>query len=91
MRERRKPPAVMSLNITSMMDMFTIILVFLLKTFGSSSVNIQVSGDLNLPKSSSQKAPEDDVLPATQKGGSDQDDQGRCNVSLESPFLGSVR
>jgi len=47
----------MSLSITSMMDMFTIILVFLLNSFGSSSVNIQTSEHLSLAKSSSSKPP----------------------------------
>ncbi len=54
---KRKLPQEMSLNITSMMDLFTIILVFLLKSFGSSSVNIQVSEHLKLAKSSSSKPP----------------------------------
>lgn len=57
MIQRRKISREMSLSITSMMDMFTIILVFLLKSFGSSSVNIQVSEHLDLAKSNSQKPP----------------------------------
>ena len=47
----------MTLNITSMMDMFTIILVFLLKSFSTSAANIQVSNNLSLPKSNSEKPP----------------------------------
>lgn len=45
------------LNITSMMDMFTIILVFLLKSFGESSVELKVNPNINLPSSISSKAP----------------------------------
>lgn len=47
-----------SLNLTSMMDMFTIILVFLLKTFSTEGQLIQPSDHLQLPKSTVQKAPE---------------------------------
>lgn len=39
------------LNLTSMMDMFTIILVFLLKTFSTEGQLIQPSEYLTLPKS----------------------------------------
>jgi len=43
------------LNLTSMMDMFTIILVFLLKVYSSNGQMIQPSQDLTLPNSSVQK------------------------------------
>lgn len=46
------------LNINSMMDMMTIILVFLLKSYSTSDVSIAPSDDLQLPTSSAQKAPE---------------------------------
>ncbi|MFQ5636614.1 MAG: ExbD/TolR family protein [bacterium] len=39
------------LNLTSMMDMFTIILVFLLKTYAAQGQLIQPSESLTLPKS----------------------------------------
>jgi biopolymer transport protein ExbD len=42
------------LNLTSMMDMFTIILVFLLKTYTSEGQLIQPSDTLELPKSTIQ-------------------------------------
>ena len=45
------------LNITSMMDMMTIILVFLLKSFSSSEVNVTPSDNLRLPNSSSKEDP----------------------------------
>ena len=47
-----------SLNINSMMDMMTIILVFLLKSYSTSDISVAPSDDLQLPTSSSQKAPE---------------------------------
>ncbi|MBK9293024.1 MAG: biopolymer transporter ExbD [Oligoflexia bacterium] len=45
------------LNITSMIDMLTIILVFLLKSYASSSVDITPSKALSLPTSTAQEAP----------------------------------
>jgi biopolymer transport protein ExbD len=45
------------LNITAMMDMMTIILVFLLKSLSSSANNVPQSDDLRLPRSSAQDDP----------------------------------
>ena len=46
------------LNLTSMMDMFTIILVFLLKTYSTEGQLIHPSDHLELPKSTVQTPPE---------------------------------
>ncbi len=46
------------LNLTSMMDMFTIILVFLLKSYAAEGQLIQPSEYLTLPKSKVQTPPE---------------------------------
>ena len=46
------------LAITSMMDMMTIILVFLLKSYASTEVTVTHSEDMQLPTSSAAKAPE---------------------------------
>ncbi|MCB9761541.1 MAG: biopolymer transporter ExbD [Alphaproteobacteria bacterium] len=46
------------LNITSMMDMFTIILVFLLKSYSTEDISVAASSDLELPVSTTQKKPE---------------------------------
>lgn len=46
------------LNLTSMMDMFTIILVFLLKTYATEGQLIHPSESLELPKSTIQTPPE---------------------------------
>src|SRR5262245_21427514 len=45
------------LNITAMLDIMTIILVFLLKTLGESSTAVPQSDDLRLPASIMKKAP----------------------------------
>jgi biopolymer transport protein ExbD len=49
------------LNITAMMDMMTIILVFLLKSYTASSLSVQQSADLVIPASSSQARPQDSI------------------------------
>ena len=46
------------LNITSMMDMMTIILVFLLKSFATTDVTVAPSAELQLPYSNAEQAPE---------------------------------
>ena len=45
------------LTITSMMDMMTIILVFLLKSYQTENVSVAASEDLQIPVSSAQKTP----------------------------------
>ena len=50
-RKNGGPPEVNFLNITAMLDMMTIILVFLLKGMASSSASIPQSNDLALPMS----------------------------------------
>jgi biopolymer transport protein ExbD len=45
------------LNITSMMDMMTIILVFLLKSYSTDDVSVAPSKDLQVPVSTAEKAP----------------------------------
>ncbi len=46
------------LTITSLMDMMTIILVFLLKSYSVEDIQVNPEGDLELPMSSSTKEPE---------------------------------
>ena len=46
------------LNITSMMDMMTIILVFLLKSYGTQDISVAPSEDLQLPVSTTQAPPQ---------------------------------
>jgi len=50
-----------ALNITSMTDMFTILLVFLLQTYNTSDVQIIPENDLRLPASSTMTNPVESV------------------------------
>lgn len=53
MKSKRKGPDEAKLGITSLMDIMTIILVFLLKSYSTDDINITPSDDLRLPVSSS--------------------------------------
>lgn len=55
----KRLPATYKIQITSMVDMFVIILVFLLKSYSTSPVNITPTDDLRLPASTSLKEPTD--------------------------------
>ncbi|MCC6556925.1 MAG: biopolymer transporter ExbD [Polyangiaceae bacterium] len=50
-RRNKREPEIDFLNITAMLDLMTIILVFMLKSIGASSASIPQSKDLTLPKS----------------------------------------
>ena len=58
MKTARRPKENTELNITSMMDMMTIILVFLLKSYSTEDISIAASADLQLPLSTSEHSPE---------------------------------
>ena len=58
MKKARRPGAGAELNITSMMDMMTIILVFLLKSYSTQDISVAPSEDLELPVSTVKKNPE---------------------------------
>jgi biopolymer transport protein ExbD len=60
-RKLSEPDVVKDLNITPMMDMMTIILVFLLKTFSSSTSTITFDSNLQVPKSITQLKPKEAV------------------------------
>lgn len=55
----QKPKKAMGLNITSMMDMFTIMLVFMLKNFAAEGSILTNADDLVLPYSSSKASPKE--------------------------------
>lgn len=57
-KKHNTDPGKIRLNLTSMMDMFTIILVFLLKNYSTEGMLIQPSEYLTLPSSSIEKSPE---------------------------------
>ena len=50
-RKLSEPEVIKDLNITPMMDMMTIILVFLLKSFSSTTSTITFDQNLQVPKS----------------------------------------
>ena len=56
--KRFSPP---KLNITSMMDMFTIILIFLLFSFSNEVVTMKIDKDIALPHSSAKIDFEDNI------------------------------
>ena len=62
-------PAGFKIQITSMVDMFVILLVFLLKSFSTSPVQINPNKDLKLPESTSTKDPVDVVKVIVSKHG----------------------
>jgi biopolymer transport protein ExbD len=49
------------LNIVAMMDMMTIILVFLLKSYQASAINVNMSADLTIPQSTTQLHPQENI------------------------------
>jgi biopolymer transport protein ExbD len=60
-RKLAEPDVIKDLNITPMMDMMTIILVFLLKTFSSSSSTISFDQNLKVPQSTTQLKPKEAI------------------------------
>ena len=57
----RRTPSSFKIQITSMVDMFVILLVFLLKTYSTSPVNITPKDGMTLPASSATQDPIDVV------------------------------
>lgn len=55
--KRDNKKAAFILQLTAMVDMFTIIIVFLLKSYSTSAVNITPNEDLKMPQSTSVKDP----------------------------------
>jgi biopolymer transport protein ExbD len=60
-KEREAAGEIKDLNITAMMDMMTIILVFLLKSYSASSVAMTASEEVRPPLSSTRATPKDTV------------------------------
>ena len=59
--EREAEGEIRELNITAMMDMMTIILVFLIKSYSASSITLTASEDVRPPGSSTRFTPKDTV------------------------------
>lgn len=60
-KARDRAGEIKELNITAMMDMMTIILVFLLKSYTASSLSVQQTNELVIPSSTTQTRPQDNI------------------------------
>jgi biopolymer transport protein ExbD len=58
---RERAGEIKELNIVAMMDMMTIILVFLLKSYQASTLNVNMSADLTIPASTTQLQPQENI------------------------------
>ncbi len=80
-RRRAEAPEVNFLNITAMLDMMTIILVFLLKSMSQSSASLPQNNDLTIPKSILQSEASQEGLPILiSKSGITVDENTVCPV-----------
>jgi biopolymer transport protein ExbD len=59
--KRDRAGEIRELNITAMMDMMTIILVFLLKSYMTSSSAVTMTEDLKIPRSTTVAKPQDNI------------------------------
>ena len=60
-KAREAAGEIKELNIVAMMDMMTIILVFLLKSYQASAINVNMSQDLAIPLSTTQLHPQENI------------------------------
>ncbi len=55
---RSRRPSLLVLNITSLLDMFTILIIFLLKSYSAEGIILTIPAEIHLPHSTTQSAPE---------------------------------
>jgi biopolymer transport protein ExbD len=60
-KARERAGEIKELNIVAMMDMMTIILVFLLKSYQASTLNLNMGPDLTIPISTTQLHPQENI------------------------------
>ncbi len=60
-KARERAGEIKELNIVAMMDMMTILLVFLLKSYQASTLSVNMSEGLTIPVSSTQLAPQENI------------------------------
>jgi biopolymer transport protein ExbD len=60
-KQREAEGEIKELNIVAMMDMMTIILVFLLKSYQASAINVNMSEQLTIPQSTTQLHPQENI------------------------------
>ncbi len=77
----KRLPATFKIQITSMVDMFVILLVFLLKSYSTSPTQISPDKSLALPVSTSTKAPVDALKLVVSKAGIFVDDKKIIDLS----------
>lgn len=68
-KRRKKLPSSFKIQITSMVDMFVILLVFLIKSYSTSPVQIAPSDDIRLPASESTTNPVETLKVMVSKSG----------------------
>jgi biopolymer transport protein ExbD len=84
-KRRAIDPEINFLNITAMMDMMTIILVFLLKSMSQSTASIPQSADLSVPKSTlTTEASQEGLAVLISKSNIVVDDQTVCPVPADA-------
>jgi biopolymer transport protein ExbD len=84
-KRRALDPEINFLNITAMMDMMTIILVFLLKSMSQSTASIPQSADLQIPKSTlTTEASQEGLAVLISKSNIVVDDQTVCPVPADA-------
>jgi biopolymer transport protein ExbD len=60
-KARERAGEIKELNIVAMMDMMTILLVFLLKSYQASTLSVNMSESLTIPVSSTQLVPQENI------------------------------
>src|SRR5512137_158282 len=60
-KARERAGEIKELNIVAMMDMMTILLVFLLKSYQASTLSVNMSEGMTIPVSSTQLAPQENI------------------------------
>lgn len=80
----KRTPSTFKIQVTSMVDMFVILLVFLLKSYSTSPVNIAPSDKLSLPVSTSTKDPVDVLKLIVSKAGIFVDDKKIVDLNAGS-------
>src|SRR5512145_1855982 len=60
-KAREAAGEIRELNIVAMMDMMTIILVFIIKLYQASAINVNMSADLTIPQSTTQLHPQENI------------------------------
>jgi len=81
LKVKDKDEGASDININSLMDILTIMLVFLLKSYATDPVNITPGPDLDIPKSSSMLRPSATVMVAVSKTSIVVDNQPALSVS----------